>query len=154
MHTGEYQTNARNGWTRLDGGLTPRPAAHRKAKRKLVTGVFCPRCRSDAIYRYGKTASGRKRYLCQVCHRQFSLKRSGQLEASERPACPTCGKPMHVYMRTGGFIRFRCADYPDCRTFFKQEMESFLIHARLLSLRARPNESEDPGFETPPPTRE
>jgi ssDNA-binding Zn-finger/Zn-ribbon topoisomerase 1 len=31
---------------------------------------------------------------------------------------------MHVYMRTGGFIRFRCADYPDCRTFFKKPLEA------------------------------
>jgi transposase-like protein len=116
--------NAPSGWTRSDDVLAAQAAARGKAKRKLVTGVSCPRCRSDAIYRYGKTANGRKRYLCQVCHRQFSLKRSGQLEPSERPACPTCGKPMHVYMRTGGFIRFRCADYPHCHTFIKKALEA------------------------------
>jgi transposase-like protein len=132
----EPETTARSEWGRPMGPLKPGPARHRKAKRKLVTGVFCPRCRSDAIYRYGKTVNGRKRYLCQVCHRQFSLKRSGQLEASERPACPTCGKPMHVYMRQRKWIRFRCADYPDCRTFLKQKTEARLIHASLLSLLA------------------
>jgi hypothetical protein len=26
---------------------------------------------------------------------------------------------MHVYMRNGETIRFRCADYPHCRTFLK-----------------------------------
>jgi transposase-like protein len=149
MHHREYEINARSGWTRLDGVIMPRPAGHRKAKRKLVTGVFCPRCRSDAIYRYGRTVNGRKRYLCQVCHRQFSLKRSGQLEASERPACPLCGKPMHVYMRQRKWTRFRCADYPDCRTFLKQKTEARVIHASLLSLRARSNEDPDPGVETP-----
>jgi hypothetical protein len=27
---------------------------------------------------------------------------------------------MHVYQRTSEGIRFRCADYPDCRTYLKQ----------------------------------
>ena len=126
-----------------------RPERHRKAKRKLVDGVFCPRCRSDAIYRYGKTGSGKKRYLCQVCRRQFSLKRSDLLKDQERPNCPACGRPMHIYMRKRGSIRFRCADYPDCRTFFKLEREGCASHARLLSLRARSNESQDPDAEAP-----
>ena len=98
-------------------------------KRKLIDGVFCPRCRADAIYRYGKTATGKKRYLCQVCHRQFSLKRGGRLGELERPGCPACGKPMHIYMRRGPTIRFRCADYPNCRTFLKREREALLSHA-------------------------
>jgi transposase-like protein len=123
-------------------------------KRKLVEGVRCPRCQSDAIYRYGKTVNGRKRYLCQVCRRQFSLKLPGRLEAGQRPACPVCGKPMHVYMRRGDCLRFRCADYPNCRTFFKQDTEAHRIHARLLSLRAGSDENQDPGDETPAKPRE
>jgi ssDNA-binding Zn-finger/Zn-ribbon topoisomerase 1 len=138
-----------SGWNASEATLTQRPQRHRKAKRKLVDGVFCPRCRSEAIYRYGKTVNGRKRYLCQVCRRQFSLKRPGRLEAEERPACPTCGKPMHVYMRKGCCIRFRCADYPNCRTFFKREMEAHRIYARLLPLCAQPDEGQEPGVETP-----
>lgn len=98
--------------------------SHRKAKRKLVDGVSCPRCQSDAIYRYGKTANGRKRYLCQVCRRQFSLNRPERLQAQDRPSCPLCRKPMHVYMRNGDSIRFRCSDYPDCRTFLKRPTDS------------------------------
>jgi DNA-directed RNA polymerase subunit RPC12/RpoP len=143
-----------NGWNRPEGMLKQGPQRHRKAKRKLVDGVFCPRCRADAIYRYGKTATGRKRYLCQVCGRQFSLKRSGHLEAQERPACPRCGKPMHVYMRIGCCIRFRCADYPNCRTFFKREMEAHRIYARLLPLRARSDENQESDDETPAKPRE
>ena len=85
----------------------------------MIEGVICPRCRSDAIYRFGKSASGRKRYLCQVCHRQFVMQRLDRVDARERPACPACGKSMHVYMRAGETIRFRCADYPHCRTFLK-----------------------------------
>jgi transposase-like protein len=96
------------------------PKKLRKARRKLVEGVICPRCLSDAIYRYGKSVNGRKRYLCQVCRRQFVLKGPGRLDAGQRPSCPVCGKPMHVYMRIGEIIRFRCADYPHCRTFLKR----------------------------------
>jgi hypothetical protein len=116
------ETDIRNGLNQPESAMRPRPDRSRKAKRKLVDGVCCPRCRSDAIYRYGKTARGKKRYLCQVCRRQFSLKRSDRLGVSERPTCASCGKPMHVYMRTGDTIRFRCADYPRCRTFLKMNM--------------------------------
>ena len=112
------------GSNRNQSAVWPRTYRHKKMKRKLVNGVFCPRCRSDAIYRYGKTANGKKRYICQVCHRQFSLKRSGRLGKQGRPACPACGKPMHVYMHNGMSIRFRCADYPLCRTFHKREREA------------------------------
>ena len=129
------ETDIRIGLNQPESAMRPRPDRPRKAKRKLVDGVFCPRCRSDAIYRYGKTATGKKRYLCQVCRRQFSLKRSDRLGVPERPACPACGKPMHVYMRHGGTIRFRCSDYPSCRTFLKMEREAHLNHAHLLPLR-------------------
>ena len=143
-----------SGWSRTDGAIGSQPGKHGRKRRKLVEGVWCPRCHSEAIYRYGKTASGRKRYLCQVCHRQFSLKPPGRLEAEERPACPACGKPMHVYMHKADCIRFRCADYPRCRTFIKQETEAHRIHARLLSLRARSNESQESDAEIPPQRRE
>jgi transposase-like protein len=88
--------------------------------RKLIEGIHCPRCRSDAIYRYGCTANGKKRFLCQVCRRQFTLRGPGQLAPEERPSCPACGKPMHVYQRRGAWLRFRCADYPRCRTYHKK----------------------------------
>jgi transposase-like protein len=142
MHT-VSETNIRYGWNR------PEAVRSGKAKRKLVEGVFCPRCRSDAIYRYGKTATGKKRFLCQVCRRQFSLKRLDPLGAQERPACPACGRPMHVYMRHGVTLRFRCSDYPNCRTFLKWEREASLSHAQRLSLSPQPDESQDPGVEDP-----
>ncbi|MCU0560851.1 MAG: hypothetical protein MUD16_11765 [Desulfobacterales bacterium] len=89
-------------------------------RRKMISGVVCPRCASEAIYRYGKTAAGHKRYLCQACRRQFTLADRVWLSAAERPACPVCGKKMHVYMRSAGLTRFRCSDYPDCHTFLKR----------------------------------
>jgi ssDNA-binding Zn-finger/Zn-ribbon topoisomerase 1 len=132
------ETDIRIGWNQPESAMRPRSDRSKMAKRKLVNGVFCPRCRADAIYRYGKTGTGKKRYLCQVCRRQFSLKRSDRLGALERPACPTCGKPMHVYMRHGGMLRFRCSDYPSCRTFLKIAGEAHLTHAHLLPVGTRP----------------
>lgn len=90
--------------------------------RPLVEGIRCPRCGSDAIYRYGHTANGKQRFLCQVCRRQFTLPGPGQLAAAERPSCPECGKPMHLYMRREGVMRFRCADYPRCRTYHRKPL--------------------------------
>jgi transposase-like protein len=126
---GVSETDSRIGWRQPDKAMGSGPKRYRKAKHKLVDGVSCPRCRSDAIYRYGKTANGRKRYLCQVCGRQFSLKRPERLQDHERPSCPVCGKPMHIYMRNGDSIRFRCSDYPDCRTFLKGKREAYASHA-------------------------
>jgi len=125
----EFETSSRIGWNQPEKAMGSGPKRHRQVKHKLVDGVSCPRCQSDAIYRYGKTANGRKRYLCQVCRRQFSLKRPERLQDQERPTCPLCGKPMHIYMRKGDSIRFRCSGYPDCRTFLKVKGEAYLSHA-------------------------
>ncbi len=89
-------------------------------KRKTISGMACPRCGAEAIYRYGRTKAGHTRYLCQVCRRQFTLNAPVWLSAAERPACPACGLPMHVYMRQRTLTRFRCSDYPNCRTFLKR----------------------------------
>jgi transposase-like protein len=81
----------------------------------------CPNCGSEVSYRYGKTHSGRSRFLCLVCNKQFSLGRKFVMNSEERPLCPVCGKRMHVYSREEAAIRFRCMDYPTCRTFVKVE---------------------------------
>lgn len=91
--------------------------ALRGPRRLAINGVCCPRCGSDALYRYGRTGRGDARCLCKVCGRQFSLRPAGRLAASARPACPACGRPMHVYMRGPGIVRFRCSGYPVCRGF-------------------------------------
>jgi transposase-like protein len=108
------------GPSRTEKAKRPEPTSRRRAKRKTVENVVCPRCLAEAIYRYGKSANGKKRYLCQVCGRQFVIGPPARLDVNERPACPACGKPMHVYMRNRELIRFRCADYPHCRTFLKR----------------------------------
>jgi transposase-like protein len=84
--------------------------------------IRCPKCKSAAIYKYGKTSAGSKRYLCMMCKRQFT-RDSIKKEIKGRPLCPACGRAMHVYMKSATFIRFRCSNYPECKTFKKLLME-------------------------------
>jgi ssDNA-binding Zn-finger/Zn-ribbon topoisomerase 1 len=63
------------------------------------------------------------RYICLLCNRQF-VAGSQRKPVADRPVCPECGKPMHVYMKTdNGMTRFRCSNYPVCRTFVKKQIE-------------------------------
>ncbi|MBF0319056.1 MAG: Insertion element protein [Nitrospirae bacterium] len=79
--------------------------------------VKCPACGLDASYKYGRTKSGKQRRLCLSCGRQFSI---GSIidKIKDRPQCPACGRPMHLYKRETNAVRFRCSAYPLCRTFF------------------------------------
>ncbi|WP_373878670.1 IS1/IS1595 family N-terminal zinc-binding domain-containing protein [Desulforhabdus amnigena] len=83
-----------------------------------MAGVKCPRCGAETVYRYGKTKQGKQRYLCLACGLQFTPG-SRRVEPAERPVCPACGKPMHVYKRENGATRFRCSNYPECKCFKK-----------------------------------
>ena len=82
----------------------------------------CPACGSTASYRYGRTSNGKRRRICLLCDRQYVV--DGHPRAAEpRPACPKCGQPMHRYRRQADCIRYRCRDYPACRTYLKIEIE-------------------------------
>jgi predicted RNA-binding Zn-ribbon protein involved in translation (DUF1610 family) len=88
------------------------------------SGIRCPRCGSEAIYRFGNTATGKRRFLCQVCSRQFITDYSSdKLNLPERPVCTFCGARMHVYMRDAQKIRFRCSRYPGCRGFSRLDRQ-------------------------------
>jgi transposase-like protein len=89
----------------------------------MKADIHCPRCNSDALYKYGRTGNCKQRYICQVCNRQFVLEKS-RMEVKTRPTCPSCSKPMHLYMRNGLVTRFRCSDYPKCRTYLKLTSDS------------------------------
>ncbi|WP_419658700.1 transposase-like zinc-binding domain-containing protein [Desulfosarcina variabilis] len=78
----------------------------------------CPECGSDAFYRYGKTQNGKERRICLVCNSQYVVNHSWD-EIPDRPNCPVCDKPMHVYQRRSDFIRYRCSNYPKCRQYLK-----------------------------------
>jgi ssDNA-binding Zn-finger/Zn-ribbon topoisomerase 1 len=55
------------------------------------------------------------------------------LEVKTRPGCPGCGKPMHIYMRSDAYVRFRCSNYPTCKTFHKLTRDEPLVHELLNS---------------------
>jgi transposase-like protein len=85
----------------------------------------CPKCLLDTVYRYGKTKGGMQRYLCLSCGRQFT-ENSVKHEPHERPLCPACGRAMHVYKKEKGFMRYRCSNYPKCRTYLKMKEREIL----------------------------
>jgi transposase-like protein len=95
-----------------------------RSNTPFMTGseVKCPRCRSEAIYRYGRTHNGKRRFICILCRRQFSVG-AKRCKVKDRPDCPQCGRPMHIYKREKGYIRFRCSAYPQCRTYKKIVVE-------------------------------
>ena len=84
--------------------------------------VGCPKCRTDALYRYGKAWTGKQRYLCLTCGRQFTIGATRH-EWKDKPPCPVCGKGMHFYQKDARFLRFRCSAYPDCRQYLKVEIQ-------------------------------
>ena len=82
------------------------------------TLIKCPVCNSEALYKYGKTKTGKQRFQCLICGRQFSHGAKTQ-EIQGKPFCPSCDRPMHLYKIEGEVIRFRCSGYPVCKTFRK-----------------------------------
>lgn len=93
----------------------------------------CPVCASEAVYKYGHVKTGKQRLRCVLCGRQFVLG-FARHELRDRPTCPLCGLKMHLYMHDKKALRFRCSDYPDCKSYkkilFKKEVTS---HAMLCS---------------------
>jgi ssDNA-binding Zn-finger/Zn-ribbon topoisomerase 1 len=85
---------------------------------KSSNRIKCPKCGSDASYRYGRTSNGKIRRLCLICDRQYVLDNKWE-ETPNRPFCEACNKPMHVYARHTDFIRFRCSNYPECKQYVK-----------------------------------
>lgn len=83
----------------------------------------CPACGSTAYYRYGRTSNGKPRRICLLCNRQYVVD-GPRREVLPRPACPKCGQPMHRYRQEPGAIRYRCRNYPQCRTYVKLGLEA------------------------------
>lgn len=88
------------------------------ASEKQDTGIICPKCGSEAHYRYGRSKQGKQRFLCIVCDRQFVLN-PGHVRLLNKPACAVCGSMMYLYKRDKDITRFRCSRYPACRTYSK-----------------------------------
>jgi transposase-like protein len=84
--------------------------------------VVCPRCGSEAFYRYGRDPRGKQRFLCLLCGKQFT-DNSRAVAGPPRRICPQCGSKMYVYNKGDGMVRYRCSRYPACRTYFKDVAE-------------------------------
>lgn len=84
--------------------------------------VRCPVCESEAVYKYGHVKTGRQRLKCVLCGRQF-VPGFARHEVAGRPVCPQCGNKMHLYMHDNKMLRFRCSEYPVCRSYTKISLE-------------------------------
>jgi transposase-like protein len=80
--------------------------------------LICPSCGAEPVYKYGRAWTGKQRFLCLSCKRQFTSN-DERLKVKNRPFCPKCGSSMHLYKREEGAVRFRCSLYPGCKTFKK-----------------------------------
>lgn len=78
----------------------------------------CPACGADASYRYGRAWNGKARRICLICNRQY-VAGADRPDGTQRPLCPVCRQPMHVYRRQTAVIRYRCRNYPACRNYVK-----------------------------------
>jgi ssDNA-binding Zn-finger/Zn-ribbon topoisomerase 1 len=83
----------------------------------------CPACGSLAVNKYGKFYSGKQRFICLMCGRQF-LPGWERSIIAHRPLCPVCNQPMYRYLNHNNCARFRCSQYPHCRIYVKQERNS------------------------------
>ncbi len=82
----------------------------------------CPKCGSEAVYKYGRAWTGKQRFLCMICGLQFT-EHPRRSRILQRPKCPKCGADMHLYKKEKDFLRFRCGSYPKCKTFIKIDVE-------------------------------
>jgi transposase-like protein len=87
--------------------------------------VGCPECSNDAAYRYGRIGTGRQRYICLICGKQFTPGAT-RTQWKDKPNCPICGKKMYFYHKSKGYIRFRCSGYPVCRQYLKVKQKELL----------------------------
>jgi DNA-directed RNA polymerase subunit RPC12/RpoP len=82
----------------------------------------CPDCDSQALYKYGRTKSGKQRFICIICGRQFTSDASRK-EIKNKPECRDCGSHMHLYKRSSAWLIFRCSNYALCRTYTKKPVD-------------------------------
>jgi hypothetical protein len=90
--------------------------------RKTEDRIVCRNAARKPTYRYGRSKSGKQRFLCLMCNRQFILNPE-HIHCKNKPVCAVCGAIMYLYKRDGECMRFRCSRYPECRTYRKQDNE-------------------------------
>jgi len=86
----------------------------------------CPKCNNNQnFYRYGKDLDGYQKYLCRVCHHQFSPDRPavgegkpGRPRQRPTPKCPMCGHTSFLHHDYEHYSNFRCCNKRCNHSFF------------------------------------
>ena len=69
--------------------------------------ICCPECFSKSLYKYGKDKTGKQKYQCKTCHRQFT-KDSSAKQKLNCPKCPICGAGTYLHHDYEHYSRFKC----------------------------------------------
>jgi transposase-like protein len=96
--------------------------------------IVCPACNSSALYKYGHV-HGSQRYICLMCNRQFVLGQE-RIFPKSRPLCPHCGRSMYLFRSKEAHDTFRCARYPECRTYVRVAKTAPARGSRVARLAA------------------
>jgi len=59
-----------------------------------------------------------QRYICLMCSRQF-VPGHERIFPKGKPLCPHCGRSMYLFRSKERHDTFRCARYPECRTYLR-----------------------------------
>ena len=69
--------------------------------------IYYPNCFSKDLYKYGKNKTGKQKYRCKTCHRQFT-KDSSAKQKLNFPKCPVCGAGTYLHHDYEHYSRFKC----------------------------------------------
>jgi len=69
--------------------------------------ICCPDCFSKNLSKYGKDKTGKQKYQCKDCHRQFTTKSSTKQNLNY-PKCPVCGAGTFLHHDYEHYSRFKC----------------------------------------------
>ncbi|MGL5904916.1 MAG: IS1 family transposase [Cetobacterium sp.] len=73
-----------------------------------INNVFCPRCFSKNLYRFGKNNLGHQKYQCKQCARQFSANSKPGDNRRSYPKCPICNSGIYLHLDYLHYSRFKC----------------------------------------------
>ncbi len=69
--------------------------------------LTCPECYHNDLHKYGKNKSGKQKFLCKNCHRQFTSDSHNKPKLNY-PKCPVCGAGTYLHHDYEHYSRFKC----------------------------------------------
>ncbi|MGJ0906771.1 IS6 family transposase [Clostridium botulinum] len=79
--------------------------------------IYCPKCHSNNLYKFGKDNYGNQKYQCKECRRQFAPT-AQKRQLIGYPRCPLCGKGTFIHHNYSNYINYRCNDKKCNHSFF------------------------------------